>query len=101
MIAEFFWYGKNNMSVFAIDEFSGDGIRAICLISAATSTTEARFTAEGDVKKAFAMMAVVEMIPVCGIPAMNHLLNFGHDNRAYMRMFFEKRGPMIGKYLFN
>lgn len=85
----------------AIDELKGDGIRAILLVSSATSIAEAGFTAEGDKVKMIAVTAIEKPVTFRQVTTAQHFGNLRNDNGAYGMGRCHERFPMILKNLFN
>ena len=93
--------GKNNMAMLAVDEFRGNGVGPIRLISSSAGRAKARLTAKSDKMKAFASMAIVKMVPVCGVPTVEHLIDLRDHNRANIAMLRQKSIPVVLKNLLD
>ena len=90
------------MPVRAIDEFGGNGISTVGLISDAACIAEPWLTAERDELEPFTIRTVIECIPIFTIAARQHPRDFNHNDKAYETfMGFKERAPMILKNLFD
>jgi len=100
-ITELHWYGKDNVSVAAVDQFGGNGVGSVCLIGGTAGVAEARFAAEGNIMEPITMLAVIETVAFFVIATAEHFLNFTLDNRTDAWIRGEERMPVILKNLLD
>ena len=94
-------YGKDNVSVAAVDQFGGNGVGSVCLIGGTAGVAEARFAAEGNIMEPITMLAVIETVAFFVIATAEHFLNFTLDNRTDAWIRGEERMPVILKNLLD
>ena len=80
--AKFFCDGKDNMSVSAIDEFEGNGVGTVSLVSGAAGVAESGMTAERDELVCTTVGTLVKCAAEIRVTTADNLSYFRVDNGA-------------------
>ncbi|VYS77197.1 Uncharacterised protein [Blautia glucerasea] len=87
-LSQVFIKGEDKMPVVAMDEFKSHFRGAVNAVFIAAGRAKFRVTAESNEFKFTAMRASIHGTTIGRIPAVNHLLNVFHNNRARMECIF-------------
>lgn len=80
--AEFFCNGKNNVSVFAMDEFKGNGVGAVSLIGSTAGVAESGVATERNKPVCTTVGALVKRASEIGVTTADDLPHFIINNRT-------------------
>lgn len=99
--AQFLGYGKNDVAMFAIDQFSGNVVGPVSLVGGTTGIAKSGFASKGYKFDTAAMGTGIHAIAIGGVAARQRFFNLFDDNRPHIWVLLKEAFPMVLKYLLD